>query len=503
MTSLPIAHAAHPLLGTEVAWMIYGGALPALAARMRSGLPPVLPEPKADASTNDEYCCGAGGLSMVGPVAVVDVTGPIMASFSRRMAEYCGCTSMDAAVQTVRRVADDANVGGVVFRFNSPGGSVAGSEELIAAIAACAAKKPTAALVQNMACSLAAFAAAACGQIVAAQNAVVGSIGGIIDLYDWSKYYAEEGVESVAITDQPFKALGIPGQPVTPEMRANLLQLVRDQIAPYMRDFAARRGMSGEDVQAMQGRVYAAKSALALKLIDRVVTPREFVAEFSAAVARNASITAIDLPAPGGEDGSESGPETREGASMSTDFASMAAGLKPDQIDTATKAVTANAALFAAVGAAYVAANQLVPSAKAATIPELKAEFKDNPSFVLDAAERGLTMSAAKAEFATTLRGQLDQANAKIAQLQAELASKASVAPLGNPPVLSQDRPDPAAPQATGRFETRIKEHIKAFGGTETTAISALLAKAKADPAIKAEFDEYSAKCSAAAAAKR
>lgn len=498
MTSLPIAHAAHPFLGTEVAWMIYGGALPALAARMRAGLPPVLPEPKADASTGDEYCCGAGGLSMVGPVAVVDVTGPIMASFSRRMAEYCGCTSMDAAVQTVRRVADDANVGGVVFRFNSPGGSVAGSEELIAAIAACAAKKPTAALVQNMACSLAAFAAAACGQIVAAQNAVVGSVGGIIDLYDWSKYYAEEGVESVAITDQPFKALGIPGQPVTPEMRANLLQLVRDQIAPYMRDFAARRGMSGEDVQAMQGRVYAAKSALALKLIDRVVTPREFVAEFSAAVARNAPITAIDLPAPGGEDGPD-GPETREGASMSTDFASMAAGLKPDQIDTATKAVTANAALFAAVGAAFVAANQLVPSAKAATIPELKAEFKDNPSFVLDAAERGLTMAAAKAEFATTLRGQLDQANAKIAQLQAELAAKSAVAPLGNPPVLSQDRPDPSAPQATGRFETRIKEHIKAFGGTETTAISALLAKAKADPAIKAEFDEYSAKCSAAA----
>jgi len=186
---------------------------------------------------------------------------------------------------------------------------------------------------------------------------------------------------------------------------------------------------------------------------------------------------------------------------MSTDFASMAAGLKPDQIDTATKAVTANAALFAAVGAAYVAANQLVPSAKAATIPELKAEFKDNPSFVLDAAERGLTMSAAKAEFATTLRGQLDQANAKIAQLQAELASKASVAPQGNPPVMNQDRPDPAAPQATGRFETRIKEHIKAFGGTETTAVAALLAKAKADPAIKAEFDEYSAKCSAAAAA--
>ena len=161
MTIPPTATSAHPFLGTEVAWMIYGGALPALAARMRSGLPPVLPEPKADASTSDEYCCGAGGLSMVGPVAVVDVTGPIMSSFSRRMAEYCGCTSMDAAVQTVRRVADDANVGGVVFRFNSPGGSVAGSEELIAAISACAAKKPTAALVQNMACSLAAFAAAA------------------------------------------------------------------------------------------------------------------------------------------------------------------------------------------------------------------------------------------------------------------------------------------------------------------------------------------------------
>ena len=49
---------------------------------------------------------------------------------------------------------------------------------------------------------------------------------------------------------------------------------------------------------------------------------------------------------------------------MSTDFASMVAGLAPENLDTAAAAVRSNAALFAAVGKAHAEASGLEPKAK-------------------------------------------------------------------------------------------------------------------------------------------
>lgn len=474
---------------TEIAWLLSPLSLPAIVASFSQRAE--IPDTVADAEMDDETCCGAGGLSMVGPVAVVEISGPIMVSLDRMRAEWYGCTSMDAAVATVRRVANDQAVKGCVVRFNSPGGSVAGSEELIGAIAEMAGKKPTCALVDRMACSLAAFAAAACGEVVASQNAIVGSIGGIVDLYDFSKAYAAAGIESVAITDQPLKAIGIPGQAVTSDMRENLLQLVRDQVGPYMQAYAQRRGVSAEDVQALKGGVYSAARAAQMKLIDRVVSPREFVAAFVARVSTQSPATAIDLPKAGGDGGAKSRAPAWKGASMSTDFASMVAGLAPENLDTAAAAVRSNAALLTLVGTAYAEASGLEPKAKPATIGELKAEFADDMAFVVSALEQGITMDQAKAQFGVSLRSKLDQANAKIAELQGELAARPTAKALGNPPVAGGEKPAGGGDGPHAKFEARVANHIRTHGGGRPSAVAALLAQAKANPEIQADHDAW------------
>ena len=489
MSAIPMPSPSSIASPKEIAWLLSPLSLPAIVASFSQRAE--IPDTVADAELDDETCCGAGGLSMVGPVAVIEISGPIMVSLDRMRAEWYGCTSMDAAVATVRRVCSDETVKGCVVRFNSPGGSVAGSEELIGALAELAGKKPTCALVDRMACSLAMFAAAACGEVVASQNAIVGSIGAIVDLYDFSKAYAAAGVESVAITDQPLKALGIPGQAVTSDMRENLLQLVRDQVGPYMQAFAARRGMKAEDVQAMKGGVYAASRAVQMKLIDRVVSPREFVAAFAARVSTQSPATAINLPTAGGDGGAKSRAPAWKGASMSTDFASMVAGLAPENLDTAAAAVRSNAALFAAVGKAHAEASGLEPKAKPASIGELKAEFKDDMTFVVSALEQGLTMDQAKAQFGVSLRAKLDQANAKIAELQGELAARPNAKALGNPPVPGNDKPAGGGDGPHAKFEARVADHIRRHGGGRSGAVGALLAQAKANPEIQAEYDAY------------
>jgi signal peptide peptidase SppA len=474
----------------ELTWMISPTALPAIVSMLRQR--PGTPMAAAEGHASDDHCCGAGGLSMVGPVAVVEVLGPIFSSMSRDEARWYGCTSMEALTATIRRAATDTAVRGGVLCLDCPGGSVPGSEELLAAIAEFKALKPLCALAANMACSLAAFAGAACGEFVAAQNAIVGSVGGIIDVTDWSRSFAAAGVESVALTDQPLKALGIPGQAVTPEMRANLLQLIRDQVAPYMRAFAAARGMTPEDVQALEGGVYAAPRAVQMKLIDRVVSPREFIAGFAARVLTQSPSTVIVPPVSAGARGPESGANARKGASMSTDLASMVAGLAPDTIDTAAAAVQSNAALYLKVGQAFAAAQGLSPAPKPASIAELKSEFKDDMAFVVDAMEQGLTLDAARAQYGVTLRGKLDQASAKIKELSATLATKAASPTLGNPPVKGGEEPAPAATAKGAKFNARIEQHIRTFGGGRSSAVGALMARLGADAELAAEHAEWS-----------
>ena len=50
----------------------------------------------------------------------------------------------------------------------------------------------------------------------------------------------------------------------------------------------------------------------------------------------------------------------------------------------------------------------------AATIAELKAEFKDDPAYALEAAEKGLTLIEAKAEYSDRLREQVKDRDAKL-----------------------------------------------------------------------------------------
>ena len=189
-------------------------------------------EPKLDSQIDDARCCGRGGLSLVGSVAVVEVAGPVIASMSRCQAEMWGCTSQDALAHTLRRVRDDANVKGVALKLDCPGGSAPGSEELIGLVAEIAAKKPMAAVVGTCATSLAAFLSAACREVVASQNAVIGSIGEVMNLVDSSKAFEMAGLKAHAVTEQRLKPVGAPGVPITQEMIDNIAALVRDQIEP-------------------------------------------------------------------------------------------------------------------------------------------------------------------------------------------------------------------------------------------------------------------------------
>src|SRR4051812_41742308 len=107
-----------------------------------------------------------------GSVARVTIEGLIRASRDR--------------TEALDRLAK-SNAKAVIVHINSPGGTVAGSEELYDALLKVKAKKPMVVVVDGLAASGGYIAAIASDRIVAQQSAIVGSIGVIFQYPNFSE----------------------------------------------------------------------------------------------------------------------------------------------------------------------------------------------------------------------------------------------------------------------------------------------------------------------------
>ncbi len=168
---------------------------------------------------------------------------------------------------------------GVILAIDSPGGTTTGAERLYDAIRRLAAKKPTVAVVGNMAASGAYIAAIGSDRIFAQGNSLVGSIGVLIQYPDFSKLMGKVGVEVDAVKSSPLKAEPSGFEPTTPEVRAALASLVDDSYQWFKGLVKQRRAMSDAQLAAVDdGRVFTGRQALGLKLIDEIGGEREAIA---------------------------------------------------------------------------------------------------------------------------------------------------------------------------------------------------------------------------------
>ncbi|WP_298061362.1 S49 family peptidase [uncultured Rikenella sp.] len=100
---------------------------------------------------------------------------------------------MESYGRMIREYDADPEIDAIVLNIDSPGGTVAGTEELGATIRA--ATKPVVAFVNGMAASAAYWIASACRKIVAGTDtSIVGSIGVMCTWADMRGYYAQQGI---------------------------------------------------------------------------------------------------------------------------------------------------------------------------------------------------------------------------------------------------------------------------------------------------------------------
>jgi protease-4 len=203
------------------------------------------------------YVFGQRGSLTSGPgasVARVTIQGLIRASRPR--------------TEALRRLAE-SNAKAVIVHINSPGGTVAGSEELYDALLKVKAKKPMVVVVDGLAASGGYIAAIASDRILAQQSAIVGSIGVIFQYPNVTDLLKTIGVQVETVKSSPLKAAPSGLEPTSPEARAAVESLVKDSYDWFKGLVRERRHLDDAMLATVSdGRVFTGRQAIGLKLID-------------------------------------------------------------------------------------------------------------------------------------------------------------------------------------------------------------------------------------------
>ena len=178
--------------------------------------------------------------------------------------------------RALRLAARDDSIKGVLFDINSPGGGVTASEELHRLISEFRADtdKPVLALFGDVAASGGYYMAVACDEIMARRTTITGSIGVIMQSYNFTEAAKKLGItqETIISESTPFKDIMSMTRPMRDEERAILTSIVDEMYERFVTVVdEGRPSLSRERVGKLaDGRIYSASQAREVGLVDRI-----------------------------------------------------------------------------------------------------------------------------------------------------------------------------------------------------------------------------------------
>lgn len=205
-----------------------------------------------------------------GGVAVLPIYGPMSKD---PFIELFGGASSERLAASVRAASADPEVGSILLLVDSPGGDVAGTEELGAAVADAGKRVPVHAHVEDMAASAAYWVASQARTITANATAWVGSIGTLMVIPDTSKAWEAEGVKwhVIASPADEFKGALLGAAGISEKALKYAQELVDPLTAEFKAAIAKGRGKSARWADTVAtGRMWGAREAMGLGLVDGI-----------------------------------------------------------------------------------------------------------------------------------------------------------------------------------------------------------------------------------------
>ena len=167
-----------------------------------------------------------------GKIAVVDLEGVIV-------------TPKDT-VKALKKFADDNGVKAIILHIDSPGGGAAASEEIYRAVRRIRdqKKKHVVAAIETVGASGAYYVASGTNKIYSDNGSIVGTIGVIMEWYNYADLIKWAKLKNIVIKTGEFKDTGNPSRDLTPAEQQYLQAIAENMLGQFV---PRRRGRSMKD----------------------------------------------------------------------------------------------------------------------------------------------------------------------------------------------------------------------------------------------------------------
>lgn len=244
------------------------------------------PRFSADVSEESTYLqrmAEAAMLSVQNGVAVVAVNGSLVTG-SAGYAMLFGATGYDDLRHVLIKAATDPNVNSILLNINSGGGAVGGVQDAASLIARVRSAKPVVTYTGSIMASSALWLGRQAEYVVAADTAVVGSVGVLQVHVEYSKQLEQEGVTATVVRGGEQKALANRYEPLSPKAKENMEKQAKHLYDVFLGAMAKAANLDVEVAEAKfgQGREFIGSQAKSAGLVDKVGTFEEAFAKAQA-----------------------------------------------------------------------------------------------------------------------------------------------------------------------------------------------------------------------------
>lgn len=177
----------------------------------------------------------------------------------------------DEVIQDLEKARKKNEYKAVVVRVDSPGGSVAASQEIFRMIKDVNEEKPVVISMGDVAASGGYYVSAGAKKIFANEGTVTGSIGVRLELMNAKQLFELMRLEPETLKSGKFKDLGSIYRALTPEERKFLEDFLNELHTQFKIDIASARSLEMDYVNEIgDGRIFTGLKAKEMGLIDEI-----------------------------------------------------------------------------------------------------------------------------------------------------------------------------------------------------------------------------------------
>lgn len=207
-----------------------------------------------------------GSLGLANAIGVIPIDGEIAGT-----ASSSGVVTPQDFLESLTKAEKDPRVKAIVLRVDSPGGTVAASEEIATYVSQ--AKKPVVVSIGDVGASGAYMVSSQAKEIIALPGSAVGSIGVISEIPNVNGLLDKLGIQFVVIQAGKYKSAGSPYRALTPTETALIQGEVDDAYAQFIDIVAKGRHLPRSEVASLAtGWAWNGDQAKALGLVDEIGT---------------------------------------------------------------------------------------------------------------------------------------------------------------------------------------------------------------------------------------